>query len=326
MKILVIGEENRFTRYSNPLFLEKHQITIVPIGTSNKTIESQCKNARILIVDPIAEVNADLINRLPRLRLIQSEGVAYNHIDLKAASRRGINVCHCRGFNTKAVAEQAILLMLGCLRDVVKSHNDVINGHQIDNKFSHMVNGDLIELGECSVGLLGCGAIAKNVAKILNGFGTKVYYYDIKKQHMITEQFYNLTYLPLNELLTKCDIISLHVPLTTDTHHIVNNEFIKQMKKGSLLINTAHGELIDNQALIRALETKHIRCAGLDTLDHEPIQKDHELLTSHVSNQILYSPHTAGLTASAFDRAYKIIWDNINHIQHHEKPDFIINE
>ena len=325
MKVLVIGEEKRFKRYTEAQYLNQHEIIIVPVGTSNDEIVTKAKNARVIIADAIARVDSDLINRMHRLKLIHSEGVAYHLIDLEAARKRGIYVCHCRGFNAKAVAEQAVLLMLGCLRFVIDGHNAVLNGRQIDNKLSHMAHGDLLELGELKVGLVGAGAIAKNVANMLSGFDCEVYYYDINKLHMITEQYYHLNYLPLDELLNTCDIISLHVPVTDDTFHMVDDTFIERMKEGSILINTARGELIDNDALIRGLQSHHIAGAGLDTLDNEPVQSDHPLLTSDVTDRILFSPHIGGLTASAFHRGYKIIWNNIEHIRHHEKPDFIVN-
>ena len=167
-------------------------------------------DADVILADAISEVSAQVIGDMPNLKMIHSEGVAYNKIDLNAASERKIYVCNNKGGNAGAVAEQTILLILGLLRTIIPGHEAVLEGNQIARKEKLMVSG-ITDLADCTVGLLGMGDIAKETAKRLHSFGCRCVYYSRNRKSAQMEEELCVTYKPLDELLSMCDIISLHM-------------------------------------------------------------------------------------------------------------------
>ena len=180
-----------------------------------------------------------------------------------------------------------------------------------------MKTGTLRELGDCTVGFLGYGAIGREAARLTRAFGARTLYY---KPHPGDEEF--AEYCGLDELLAQSDIVSLNLPLTKETENMANAEFFSRMKKGALLINTARGGLVSSRDLIDAIACGRLAGAGLDVLDHEPVQKDHILLTApeEVRRKMIFTPHIAGVTADAFVRTYDLILKNILRIQAGEEP------
>lgn len=178
MKLLVIGKPGRLEKYSEGYELyQKVAVVHVTGQTSDDEILSLAADADMILVDAMAGVSANVISQMPNLKIIHSEGVGYNFIDIEAARAKKIYVCNCKGMNAMAVAEQTILLMLGLLRDVCNGDKNVRSGKQIHVKEQYMQLGNLRELGDCSIGLVGFGDIAKCVAKMLQAFGVKTYYY-----------------------------------------------------------------------------------------------------------------------------------------------------
>ena len=131
----------------------------------------------------------------------------------------------------------------------------------------------------------------------------------------------------MDELLKTCDMLSLHLPVTQETTGMCNREFFGKCRKGSYFINTSRGELVDDEALLEALENGTIAMAGLDTLDHEPVQKDHPSLSwpREILDRIVFSPHIVGITGSRFRRGYGMIWDDIEKVAKGEVPGHIVN-
>lgn len=326
--ILHVGKKGNVERYTDPSeTIQGFDIVDLPSDTSIPKLLEAGGDADVIIVDAITPVPAKLIEAMPNLKLIQSEGVAYNAIDIQAAARKGVFVCNGNGMNASAVAEQTILLMLGVLKDVINNDNAVRSGKQIETKEGYMARGDLMELADCTVGLLGFGAIAKEVARILKVFGVKTYYYSRHKAEAWDEAEYGVSYLPLEEMLSTCNMISVHVPVTPETREMVNDDFFAKMQDGAYLINTARGEIVDEHALIRALESGKLAMAGLDTLSGEPVRKDHILLNQkpEIATRILLSPHIGGITVSSFKRGYKTAWRNVKKITAGERPDHVVN-
>ena len=151
-KLLVIGKEGRLARYTadSSLFDRYDIVYYVPVGTDDGTILELHSDANYILVDAVADVSASLIEGMPDLKLIHSEGVGYQGVDTEKAAARGIYVCNCKGMNAAAVAEQAVLLMLGLLRDVKGGDESVRSGKQIETKERYMLEGSLRELGDCT--------------------------------------------------------------------------------------------------------------------------------------------------------------------------------
>jgi lactate dehydrogenase-like 2-hydroxyacid dehydrogenase len=260
---------------------------------------------------------------MPNLKMIHSEGVGFQGVNVETARKNNVYVCNCKGMNAIAVAEHAIMLMLGTLRFLVAGDNAVRNGEQISTKEKHMVSGDLKELSECTIGFVGYGDIARETARLANAFGANLVYY--KPSGEVAEEKL-AKYMPLDKLLSASDIVSLHLPVNAATIHTVDKVFLSKMKKGSILINTARGELVDSDALINAIRSGNLSGAGLDCIEGEPVQKDNPLLQAEkeVLDKIIFSPHIAGVTRISFVRGYKMIWSNIHKIENSEEPDNIV--
>lgn len=327
MKVLVIGNEERYKKYMPDMKIVKEaELTYCPIGTTDDELIEKGRDAQILLVDAIAPVSSYLIDNMPNLLLIHSEGVAYNAIDIIAAKERGIYVCNNKGLNAGAVAEQTILLMLGLLRKVVFADQKVREGYQIQTKEKAMVEG-IIELADCKIGLIGFGDIAKATAKRLVPFECELYYYSRTRLQKELEDAYHVKYLELEELAATCDLISIHVPVTKETTGMIDREFLKKMKKSAYLVNTARGEIIDNAALREALINGDIQGAAFDTVFPEPTAKDHPLvaLPLEASDKVLFSPHIAGITKSTFVRAHQNIWSNVEAVINNQRPNYVVN-
>lgn len=324
MKLLVIGDAQRVEKYLPDLpIVQATERVVAPRGTSDDELLALAGDADAIMADAISSVSARLIAGMPNLRLIHSEGVAYNAIDVAAASDHGIAVCNNAGINASAVAEQTILLMLACLRDFVEGDAAVREGRQIQAKESLMVSG-IRELGDCTVGFIGFGAIAQATAYRLANWGCDMLY---NKRHRLSveeESRLNVAFATQDELVRSCDIVSIHVPVTPQTEGLVDEAFLGAMKPNAILINTARGEVIDQEALARALEEGRIAMSGLDVLSPEPVQLDNPLLnlSPDTSRRLVLSPHIGGVTEGMFFRAHRAIWENIARL---EKGELLVN-
>lgn len=327
MKVAIIGDPKRTEKYAPDLLIvkesEKH---FFKLNDPVNKIISEAGDADVLLADAIAKVPAELINKMPNLKMIHSEGVAFNGIDIDAATKNKIYVANCKGMNASAVAEQTILLMLGLLRDVVDGNNAVLLGQQMNVKNQKIMDG-ITDLSDCKVGLIGFGDIAKATADRLHSFGSQVYYWNHNRRSVEVEKRHHVTYLELDSLLKTCDIISLHVAVTPETEKMVDTDFLQKMKSNAYLINTARGDLIDNIALKNALEKGLIAGAGLDTISPEPVTQDNPLLNLNLPSgvKILYSPHLGGITTGSFKRGYKMMWENVARIAEEKVPDHLVN-
>ena len=327
LKILHIGKPGNVARFAGGLRLPEHTLAECRSGSPTADYLAAGGDADVLLADAMTPITAELIDAMPNLKLIHSEGVGYNCIDVGAASRRHIWVCNCRGCNAVAVAEQTLLLMLGVLRDVCGCDRAVREGRQIVVKEDYMVTGTLSELADHRVGLIGFGKIAKATARLLAPFGADVYYTKPCRADSATEQALGVTYLPLDELLATCSIVSLHLPVTDETRGMANDAFFAKMRDGSYFINTARGELADSGAILRALSSGKLRMAGLDTIAGEPIRKDNPILQgdADVSARLLLSPHIGGVTNASLHRAHRIFWRAVEALSAGDAPENIVN-
>lgn len=329
MKILHIGKKGNMDRFTRmPDEVKAMELVDLPMNLPVSEYLNAAADADVIIADAIAPVQAELINAMPYLKMICSEGVAYNSFDIDAAKAKGVFVTNNAGMNAMAVAEQTLLLMVGVLRNVAQNDAKVREGLQIETKESYMANMNLYEMADFSVGLIGFGNIAKATAKLLNAYGVEnIYYYKRTPLSEAEEKSLNVKYLPLDELLSKSDFVSMHTPVTSETKQMANDEFFGKMKEGSYFINTARGEVVDSYALVRALESGKIKMAGLDTVDNEPARKDHYLLNlpEETSKKILFAPHIGGITVSSFKRGYDMIWENVLRLNNGQPPYRVVN-
>lgn len=328
MKILHLGKKGNVEKYlPHQEYLKGIELVDLPITASIEEILNKASDARYLIADAIAPVPGELIRKMPQLKMIHSEGVAYNFFDIEAAKECGVYVCNCKGMNAMAVAEQTVLLMLGLLRDVTLGDQAVRQGRQIEVKEGYMVRGDLYELADFPVGLIGFGDIGKCVAGLMRAFGAKTYYYSRHRADEETEKTLGVSYLSLEELCRKCRIFSVHVPVTRETQNMIDKNFFQKIPKGSYLINTARGEVVDSQALVEAIKAGIIKKAALDTIVGEPVKGDNVLVDQppEILEHLLFSPHIGGITASSFRRGYEMVWEDIRALEEGRRPMRVVN-
>ena len=327
MKILVFGPQDRYAVYK-PDFVAGLPVELVFRRPDQTLVEAAKENsdARIIFTDAITYVTGDIMDELPQLKMIHSEGVGHNCIDSAAAKERGVFVCNNKGCNAASVAEHTIMLMLMALRYGIPGHNAVIEGRQIDMK-QEAIAARKPGLFQCSVGLVGFGDTAQATARRLAAFGCPLYYYTAHRRSPEVEADFGVTYLPLEELARTCDVISLHCAVTPDTREMINADFINSMKPDSVLVNCARGALVDNEALRAALIEGRIACAALDTIEPEPTPGDHPLvdLPEHARNRAVYSSHLGGSSGGSFARAHLTMWENARRILNGERPTNVVN-
>jgi phosphoglycerate dehydrogenase-like enzyme len=241
---------------------------------------------------------AAMIAAAPRLRLIQKIGVGVNTIDLDAAKARAIPVCNLPGTNSRAVAELTVGLMLGAVRRVARFDAGLRAGVWSDP----VLQDGIGELGGKTVGLIGYGSIPQLLAPVLAALGCRVIYTARQERPDAIGAS-----RPLDALLAEADIVSLHVPLTPETDRMIDAAVLARMKRGSVLINTARGGLVDQAALTEALRTGHLGAAGLDVFATEPADPADPLF--QLPN-VLVTPHVAWVTTGTFDRSFTIAAEN----------------
>lgn len=327
MKILIVGSQDRYERFlPEAIRSGDFQLLFAPRGSTNEQLLALGADADVILTDAISPVDRPLMEAMPNLKLVHSEGVAYNAIDIEAARERGIFVCNNQGCNADAVAEQTLMLMLMLLRRGEPGHRAVREGRQIQYKEQAMSDG-ITELGDCTVGLIGLGDTAQSTARVLRAFGCSVYYYAPHRRAPAAEMALSVSYLPLEKLITKCDIISLHCLVNDETRHMVNAHFLSLMKPTAYLINTGRGDLVDNEALRAALVEGRIAGAGLDTISPEPTPADHPLvdLPEYLRDRVVYSPHLGGITTGSFQRAHQNMWSSVLALCHGKRPNHIVN-
>ena len=219
-----------------------------------------------------------------------------DHVDISYCQEKGIAVSNCAGYSTESVAELTFGLILSLYRKLKECDQATRNSQN---------NAGLmgIEIKDCTFGIIGTGAIGQRVADIAHAFGAKVLGYN--RSHKAS----NVEYTDLDTLLSTADIVSVHLPLTADTHHLLNAEKLSLMKKDAILINTARGGVIDNEALAHLLKEGKIAGAGIDVYDGEPpLPADYPLLSA--PNTIL-APHVGFDTEEAMKRRAVIVVDNL---------------
>ncbi len=327
MNLLIIGSRARAELYTPDLpIVHDTDVTVVERGAGDDEIVAAAPDADIILVDAISGISANLIARLPHLKMIHSEGVAFNAIDIEAASRHGIFVCNCKGANAIAVAEQTLLLMLGLQKHVRAGDEAVRQGKQIKMKEDLMVRG-IDELSGSKVGLVGFGDIAQQVARRLSAFDATVFYTKRTPLSSEDEERLHVSYLPLDDLVATCDYVSIHTPATSTTIGMVDAGFLAKMKPTAYLINTARGEIVDNEACRQALVDGTIAGAAFDTVYPEPVTANNPLvdLPADVRDKVLFSPHIGGVTTNMFRRAYRMVWENVERLSRGEEPVRVVN-
>lgn len=290
-----------------------HEVVMIPEGQTIIDWMDSLEQFDGLVCLLTDVISSDVIQRGNRLKVISNVAVGYNNIDVRAARQRGITVCNTPGVLTDSTADLTLALLLACARHVVAGDQIVRQGH-FHGWDPKMLLG--MELRGKTLGIVGCGRIGLAVAQRAAAFGMNVVYSNRNQLSDTIEQQYQLRYLSLEELLKQSDVVSLHAPLTDETYHIISDQTLTLMKPESILMNTARGPLIDEEALARALQEKRIAVAGLDVYEFEP--NVHPQLLE-LDNVVLL-PHIGSATWETRSKMARMAIDNCLAVLAGEKP------
>lgn len=271
-------------------FLES-QVGEVIYNTTGKPLSAGQLIDKLVGVDGfiagLDEISADVLRSASNLKVVARYGVGYNNVDLKAAEALKITVTNTPGANSKSVAELAVALMLDLMRPVIPANAQTKAGGWPRFKG--------LSLEGKTVGLIGLGSIGKETARRLAGFDCRILAYDPYPDATFAEA-HGVEFVGLDALLGASDLVSLHLPGVPETAGMVNDAFLTKMRPGALLVNTARGELLDEAAVVRVLESGHLRGAALDVFSQEPPGADNPLLAF---DQVIATPHMGAHSDSA---------------------------
>jgi len=251
--------------------------------TQQEVIEN-CQNA-VVLLNQYVKMDKVIFEALPTLKCIVRYGVGYDNINIEDANQYGIQICNVPDYGTHEVADHALALMMALARKVVLSNSLIRKGI-----WDYQKGIPIYRLRECTVGICGVGRIGTEFAKRVHALGCRIIAYDIeyKKEGRVFPDF--VTFVSFDELVKQSDIISIHCPLNESTYHLFGEKEFKNMKKSAYIINTARGGIIDEDALLWALQNNEIAGAAIDVVEHEPLAASSPLLQC---NNLIISPHTA---------------------------------
>ena len=268
------------------------------------TLINRMKEADIVVISNI-KLTAEVLTECARLRYLSVAFTGLDHIDLDYCKNHNIAVQNAAGYSTTAVSELAIGLMLDALRHITHLDGTIRQGEGRGNFLGRELSGK-------TVGVVGTGAIGTAVIRLLKAFGCKVLAYN-RSQH---EEVVALgaQYTDLDTLMRESDIVTLHVPMTAETHHLISAERIALMKPSAILVNTARGNVVDIPALAQALTAGTIAGAAVDVYEQEPpLPQDHPLLQAP---NCVCVPHIAFASREAFDIRADIVFDHVRNFLH----------
>jgi D-lactate dehydrogenase len=297
MKVLVYSTRPYDKEFLEAANQKKHKLNFVEtrLGKSTTALAHQYPSVCCFVDDILdKKVLKQLSDGGTRLVALRSTG--FNNVDLKAAEDLGMTVMRVAYYSPYAVAEFAVGMMLDLDRKIHRAYTRVREG----NFLLHGLIG--FEMHGKTVGIVGTGKIGSVLARILLGFGCLLLAYDVTENPECTKL--GVRYVSLKELLSESDIVSLHLPLTPETHHLIDDEKLSYMKPGAMLINTGRGALVDTRALIRALKKGHLGAVGLDVYEEEAqiFYQDlsDEIIPDAVITQLLTFPNVLVTGHQAF--------------------------
>ena len=282
-------------------YLESNGHTLVVTSSkdgADSVLDRELPDAEIVISQPFwpAYMTAERFAKAKKLKLIVTAGIGSDHTDLQAAIKNNVTVAEVTYCNSNAVAEHVVMSILALVRNFVPAHNIIINGGwNIADAVSRSY-----DLEAMQVGTVAAGRIGLRVLRLLKPFDVGLHYMDRHRLPEAVEKELNLTYHSSLESLAKvCDVVTLNCPLHPETEHMINEQTLKFFKRGTYIVNTARGKLVDRDALVRAVESGHIAgCAG-DVWFPQPAPKDHPW--RKMPHQAM-TPHISGTSLSAQTR------------------------
>ncbi|MFN8373672.1 MAG: hydroxyacid dehydrogenase [Anaerolineae bacterium] len=287
-------------------------------SVSSDAFWNHAQNVHAIIAGAANRFDAAFMQKVPNLKVISRTGIGVDNVVIADATTRGIAVCNAPDVPTRATAEHAITLMLATVKHLHSIDRALEKGERRDFYSAQRA----IEIEGLRLGVVGLGRIGRKVAQYAQGLGMMVIGYD---PYLSAEQYAQIRVeqaASLESLLSQVDVVSLHVPATAENKHLMNAARFAQMKAGSYLINTARGSLVDEGALLAALDSGHLHGAGLDVFETEPPSADHPLL--HRDN-VIATPHIGGVTVGSRSRFWQEAVMQAVQVLKGERPANLVN-
>ncbi len=274
-----------------------------------------CAEADVVSCFIYSTFPAAILEKLPALRLLCTRSVGFNHIDVDACRERGITVCNVPDYGSHVIAEHVFALLLSTLRHIGEGEKRTEGG-----TFDYRGLRGMAMRGK-TIGIVGTGKIGARVAQIAYGFGMRILAFDPCRTLELIKQ-YGVEYVDLPLLLSRSDIITLHVPETEETHHMIDAKVLAAMKDGVVLVNTARGGLIDSAALLEALNRGKLTNALLDVLEHEQNFAENKALISHP--RVVTTPHIAFYADDSMRNMYRDCFQSIDQWLAGQTPEHLV--
>ena len=302
MKVAIVGTypAGTFEKFKNH-FSEKPEIEVVEVDTQKKFDALTEADAIVL---RILKMPKEVVARIKGLKMIMRWGAGFDSVDIEEAGKHGIYVCNTPGANAYAVAELTVALMLAVGRKLICHDRAIHQGEWSKNTFLNQTR----TLNNKVVGIIGGGNIGRQVASRVQAFGSTVQYYDPFRLPEEMEEKLHMKYVGLEELIRTSDVITLHVPLMASTRHMIGEKEIEKMKDGAILINVARGGLMDDGAVVNAVNAGKLSGAGIDCVEEEPAKLGSPILENP---NIIVTPHVGGGSADISDVMFPMITENI---------------
>jgi glyoxylate reductase len=294
----------------------------VSVNEEQRLLSKEELSARVVDVDALVclgnRVDRDVIDAGKKLKIVANYGVGYNNIDAEYAAKKQVMVTNTPGVLTETTADLTWAILMAIARRIVEADRFTKSGRFAGFDPYRLLGTDVH--GK-TLGIVGLGRIGQAVAKRSLGFDMKVLYFGVRRKDTETEQCYGATYVALDTLLQESDFVTLHVPLTESTHHLIGKDKLALMKPTAFLINASRGAVVDEQALVEFLKERKIAGAALDVYEKEP-QLSPGL--SELDNVVLI-PHLGSATMQTRNAMAQIVADNVIAALHGERPPNLVN-
>ena len=273
--------------------------------TASSQTEKRIEDATIVITNKVV-ITKELMQNSSKLKLICIAATGMNNVDLDAAEELGIMVKNVSGYSTNSVVQHTFALALSLMQRVSYYNQTVQSGAWSDSELFTDVSNPFCEIAGKKWGIIGLGTIGKEVARVAEAFGTNIEYYSTSGENKINDYHH----CELDELLSICDIVSIHCPLNNTTQNLIDASKLKLLKDKAILLNLARGGIINEEDLAEELNKRKIY-VGLDVLAKEPIEKDNPLLHVKDKNRLIITPHIAWSSIEARKKLLEGIVENI---------------
>ena len=297
-------------------------LSIRYLSPDDDNLAAHMAQAHALVIPAVGPELAAALFANSRIKLVQITGAGVDRIDADAMKALDIAVANVPGGSSGAIAEYAVSSALTLLRRTLWANGELRKGHYVEAR-SRMVAEHLRGLEGLTVGFVGLGVIGMTVAQAFHNMGSRIVFHDPAPRDPELINQLDARSMPLDELLSSSDIVTLHVPLLPSTRSMIADDELEQMKAGAILINAARGGIVDEAALAAHLNSGHLGGAAVDVYSTEPPPPDNPLflLSNEAAERLLLTPHIAGVTRQSWAMLFSTAWQNVERVLvHSEAP------